>query len=110
MCSRTVAVSGVCRAICTTNNATFNDDNMVSLLAPHEFRPPGEREQRDRDNRRRPERPLHPAANHERGAKGPWLARPALFAVHYHKAEAERQDRSSHEVGSERLERRRQPG
>src|SRR5881296_3291898 len=135
MCSRTVPVSAACRATClgcapavwspaphsgqntvapptpaAKSNVTFNDDNMVTLLAQHEFRPPGEREKRDRHDRRRPQRPLHPAAGDRRGTQGSRLARPLLLTSEHDEAEAERQHGTSDEVWPERLERRGEPG
>src|SRR2546425_11880105 len=89
---------------------SFNDENMVNLLTQHEFRPPGEREQRDRDDRRRPQRPFHPAAGNRRGTQGARHARPLLFASQHDEAEAERQHGARDEVRPERLERRGEPG
>src|SRR5437870_76746 len=124
MCSRTVAVSAACSPTCVgcapavwspaphngqrtaapptpaaKSSVSFNDDNMVNLLAQHEFRPPGEREQRDRDDRRSPQRPLHPAAGDRRGTQGASLARPLLLTAQLDKAEAERQHGTSDEIG-----------
>src|SRR5256886_12607374 len=82
---------------------SFNDENMVNLLAQHEFRPPGEREQRDRDDRRGPQRPLHPAAGDRRGTQGARLARSLLLTSQHDEAEAERQHGTSDEVGPYRL-------
>src|SRR3989442_8164645 len=124
MCSRTVAVSGACGATCTDcapavwrpamhkgqrtaapptpaakSNVTFNDDNMVNLLTQNEFRPPGEREQRDRDHGRNPQGPLHPAAGNRRGTQGAGHARPLLLTAKLDKAEAERQHGTRDEIG-----------
>src|SRR2546422_9209058 len=124
MCSRTVAVSGVWAAmprVCrlaprippphngqrtaaaptpaAKSSVSLNDDNMVNLLAEHEFRPPGEREQRDGDDRRNPQRPLHPAAGDRRGTQGARLARSLLLTSQHDEAEAERQHGTSDEVG-----------
>src|SRR3989449_3034240 len=134
MCSRTVAVSAACRATCmgcapavwspaphngqgtaapptpaAKSNVTFNDENMVNLLTQHEFRPPGEGEQRDRDDRRRPQRPFHPAAGNRRGTQGAKLARPLLLTPQLDEAEAERQHGTRDEIGPQRFERRGEP-
>src|SRR5712691_9650555 len=82
----------------------------VNLLAKYEFRPPGEREQRDRDDRRRPQRPLHPAAGDRGGTQGARHARPLLLTAQHDEAEAERQHGARDEVRPERLERRSEPG
>src|SRR2546425_6398473 len=83
---------------------------MVNLLAQHEFRPPGEREQRDRDDRRDPQRPLHSSARDRRGAQGVRFARPLLLTAQYDEAEAERHHGTREEVGAQRLERRGETG
>src|SRR5437667_601263 len=120
-----MAVSGACGAICTDcapavcrpamhkgqrtaapatpaakSNVTFNDDNMVNLLTQHEFRPPGEREQRDRDDRRNPQRPFHPASGVRGGTQGARLARPLLLTAQHDEPEAERTHSPRHEEGS----------
>src|SRR2546422_2635318 len=116
MCSRTVAVSGVCTATCkgrapavwspaphsgqrtaatptpaAKSDVTFNDANMVNLLTQYEFRPPGERQQRDRDDRRDPQRPFHPAAGDRRGTQAARHARLLLLTAQHDEAEAKRQ-------------------
>src|SRR5438876_8859945 len=123
MCSRTIAVSAACRATCVgcapavwipppqngqmaaappspaaNANATFRDDTIGNLLTQHEFRPPREREQRDRDHRRDPQRPLDPAAGDGRGTQGARLARPLLLTAQLDEAEAERQHGTRDEV------------
>src|SRR6266566_7626458 len=59
------------------------DDTIGNLLTQHEFRPPGECEQRDGDHRRDPQRPLHAAAGDRRGTQGARLARPLLLTSHH---------------------------
>src|SRR2546422_33820 len=92
------------------SNMAFKDDTIVNLLTQNEFRPPGEREQRDRDDRRNPQCPLHPAAGDRRGTQGVRLARPLLLTSQHDEAEAERQHGTRDEVGPERLEHRSEPG
>ena len=83
---------------------------MVSLLTQDEFRPPGKREEWDRDDGRNPQRPLHPTTRNRRGTQGTGVARKLLLAAQYQKAEAEGEGGPGHEVGPQRLERRREPG
>src|SRR5437867_11254689 len=92
------------------SNASFMDDTIGNLLAQHEFRPPGEREKRDRHDRRRPQRPLHPAAGDRRGTQGARLARPLLLTSQHDEAETERQHGARDEIGPQWFERRSEPG
>src|SRR2546430_7525782 len=81
------------------SNASFMDDTIGNLLTKHEFRPPREREQRDGDDRRSPQRPLHPAAGDRRATQGARLARPLLLTSQHDEAVAERQHGTRDEVG-----------